>query len=226
MYKDQTLESLAEHISENVKQADKYINQADQLVIEAAQMVVEAKKRVDQGDAGDISWYEWAELHIGLKKTRLDELHSIGSVGDPLDRAREIRELAKARAQRHRDKKKAIPLRNGEESKTEGSAAPAAETDSGAPAPDHGFKSEPEHDSETTREIQSPLESALDEPKSPPEAVGPRSAEDEERAELIRKFNEWAKTANIDELRSKVMSIVDPLAIPDCLDRRKKQDAA
>jgi hypothetical protein len=56
MYKDQTLESLAEQILENVKQADDYINQAHQLVIEAAQMVVEAKKRVDQGDAGDISW--------------------------------------------------------------------------------------------------------------------------------------------------------------------------
>ena len=111
MYKDQTLESLAEHISENVKQADKYINQADQLVIEAAQMVVEAKKRVDQGDAGDIVWYEWAEKHIELKKTRLDELHSIGSVGDPLDRAREIRELGKARVQRHRGKKKAIRSR-------------------------------------------------------------------------------------------------------------------
>ena len=103
---------------------------------------------------------------------------------------------------------------------------PAAETDSGDPAPDHGPKSKPEHDSETTHDIQSPLGSALDEPKSPPEAVGPRSAEDEERVELIRKFTEWAKMANIDELRSKVMSIVDPLAIPDCLDRRKKQDAA
>jgi hypothetical protein len=226
MYEDQSLESLAKKIAENVKQADEFINQADQRVIEAAQMLVEVKERVDQDDAVDISWYDWAKTHIGLNKTRLDELHSIGSAGDPLARAREIRELAKARAQRHRGKKKAIPLRNGEESKTEGTAVPAAETESGAPAPDKGQNSEPERDSDTARDIQSPLESALDESNSPPEAVESHSAEDKERAELISKFTAWAKTANIDELRSKVMNIVGPLAIPGFLDRRQKQDAA
>ena len=145
MYEDETLESLAEKISENVKQADEYINQADecinqadQRVIEAAGMVVEAKKRVDKDETVDIDWYEWAETHIGLKKTRLDELHSIGSADDPLDRARQIRKLAKTRAQRHRDIKKTSPLRNGEESKTEDSAGPAAKTERGAPGPNHG----------------------------------------------------------------------------------------
>jgi hypothetical protein len=225
MYEDQSLESLAEKISENLKHADEYINQADQRVIEAAQMVVEAKRRVE-GGADDIGWYEWAKVHIGLNKSRLDELHSIGIAGDPLGRVRVIRDLAKARVQRHRDKKKASPLREGEESKTEGNAEPAAEAESGAPAPDHGPNSEPERDSETARDIQSPFESALGEPKSPPEADEPRSVEDEERAKLILKFTEWAKSADIDELRSKVMSIVDSLAIPDFLDRRQKQDAA
>ena len=97
-------------------------------------MVVEAKKRFDQGEAGqDIGWYEWADEYIGLKETRLDELHSIGSDEDPLGRAREIRALANARVKKHREKKKAETPRygNGEESKTASSSVPAAETASG-----------------------------------------------------------------------------------------------
>lgn len=234
MYEDQTLESLAKQISENVKkaddhsnQADEHINQADQLVIEAAKMVVAAKKRVIQGEFSDTGWYGWADEHIGLKPTRLDELLSIGNAKDPLGRAREIRELAKARARRHRDKNKVSPSRNGKKSKTEGSAVPAAEAASGDSATDPEPKPQPEGDSTPAPEMASD-KPGQDQRPGPEKPLSEQllSEEDREQRELIAKFTEWALTASISDLRHEVLRIIDPMRIPANMDRRPNRDAA
>ena len=101
MYDNQSLPMMAEEIAAKVEESDRLAGRSAELLVEAAKVVVEAKKRLDEGAVQGVGWYEWAEKHTGLKKTRLDELHSIGSAKDPMARAQEIHGLNKARAQRH-----------------------------------------------------------------------------------------------------------------------------
>ena len=165
----------------------------------------------------NIDWLAWAEEHIGLKKTRLEELLSIGRAEDPLARAQEIRGLGKARAQRSRDKKKPTPLRHGEEPETETSSDPT-------PPPD--TKPKLEGDTVTTAE---PANGETDHDAHEPTADGaerdflkkPKTSlptEDEERKGIIQKFIEWAKTADIAELRD-IEKTIDPDSPPVFLKR-------
>ncbi len=51
--KTETLEVLAKKIA-------RYATEADEKTIEAAKLIREARKRVEAGEAGDITWYSWA----------------------------------------------------------------------------------------------------------------------------------------------------------------------
>jgi hypothetical protein len=100
------LEVLAEKIT-------RYATEADEKTLEAAKLVVEARKRVEAGDAGDITWYSWAAKNIKLSMSRLRELQRIGEAEDPRKELERQRKLTQVRVENHREKKKSAPLRNG-----------------------------------------------------------------------------------------------------------------
>ena len=84
-----------------------------------AKLVGEARKRVAAGDAGDITWYSWADKNIKLSKSRLRELQLIAEAEDPQKELRRQRKVTQKRVERYREKKKSAPLRNGGASITE-----------------------------------------------------------------------------------------------------------
>ena len=102
----ETLETLAVRIIQ-------YSNEADARVIEAAKLMRVARERVEKGEAGDITWYEWARDRIKLSPSRLRELHRIALADDPMKELKRIRKMADKRAMKHREKKKSAALRNG-----------------------------------------------------------------------------------------------------------------
>ena len=102
----ETLEVLAEKIA-------RYATEADEKTIEAAKLIVEARKRVEAGDAGDITWYSWALENIKLSPSRLRELQRIAEAEDPQKELERQRMVTRKRVERHREKKKSAPLRNG-----------------------------------------------------------------------------------------------------------------
>ena len=102
----ETLEVLAEKIA-------RYATEADEKSIEAANLIGEARKRVEAGDAGDITWYAWALKNIKLSPSRLRELQRIAEAEDPQKELERQRKVTQKRVERHREKKKSAPLRNG-----------------------------------------------------------------------------------------------------------------
>jgi hypothetical protein len=103
---DVTLEILAEKITQ-------YAIEADDRTLVAAKLVREARKRVDAGEAGEITWYEWAPNNIELSQSRLRELQSIAAADDPKKELDRLRKKTRERVERHREKKASAPLRNG-----------------------------------------------------------------------------------------------------------------
>ncbi len=102
----ETLGTLAEKIA-------RYATEADEKTIEAAKLIREARKRVEAGDAGDITWYSWAPKNINLSISRLRELQRIAEAEDPQKELERGRKKTRERVERHREKKKSAPLRNG-----------------------------------------------------------------------------------------------------------------
>ena len=102
----ETLEVLAEKIA-------RYATEADEKTIEAAKLIGEARKRVEAGEAGDITWYSWALKNIKLSPSRLRELQRIAEAEDPQKELERQRKVTQKRVERHREKKKSAPLRNG-----------------------------------------------------------------------------------------------------------------
>ena len=100
------LETLAEKIAQCA-------TQAEEQTIKAAFLIREARARVEEGEAGDITWYSWARKNINLSMSRLRELQRIAEAEDPRKELERIREKTQERVQRHREKKKSAPLRNG-----------------------------------------------------------------------------------------------------------------
>jgi hypothetical protein len=109
-----TLEVIANKIVE-------FATQADENVINAAVLVRIAKDRVENGEAGEITWTDWAKQHLPLKESRLRELEQIAKANDPNAELDRLRMLSRQRQQKHRNKKAeaaktpAAPLRNGAE---------------------------------------------------------------------------------------------------------------
>lgn len=100
------LEALAEQIV-------RCANEADERTLEAARLVRDARQRIERGEAGEVTWYEWARQHINLSESRLRELQRIGAAPDPAAELKRLREMARKRAETHREKQQAAPLRNG-----------------------------------------------------------------------------------------------------------------
>ncbi len=102
----EALEALAEKIA-------RYATEADEKTIEAAKLIREARKRVEAGEAGDTNWYSWAPKNIKLSPSRLRELQRIAEAEDPRKELERGRKKTRERVERHREKKKSAPLRNG-----------------------------------------------------------------------------------------------------------------
>ncbi len=82
--KKESLGALAEKIAHCATQAD------DQ-TIEAAHLIREARKRVEAGEAGETTWYEWARNNIKLSMSRVRELQRIGDAKDPRKELKRLR---------------------------------------------------------------------------------------------------------------------------------------
>ncbi len=80
----ETLEVLAEKIA-------RYATEADERTIEAAKLICEARKRVEAGEAGDITWYSWAPKNIKLLITHLRELQLVAAAEDPRQQLNRLR---------------------------------------------------------------------------------------------------------------------------------------
>jgi len=102
----ETLEALAVKIA-------LYATEADEKTLEAAKLVGEARKRVEAGDAGDVTWETWARENIKLCDSRLRELQRIAEAEDPRKELERQRKMTRERVERHREKKKSAALRNG-----------------------------------------------------------------------------------------------------------------
>ncbi len=102
----ESLGALAEKIAQCATQADEH-------TITAALLIREARKRVEAGEAGETTWYEWARNNIKLSMSRLRELQRIAEAQDPRKELERIRKKTQERVERHREKKKSAPLRNG-----------------------------------------------------------------------------------------------------------------
>ena len=102
----ETLETLAKKIAQ-------YATEADERTIEAAKLIREARKRVEAGEADDITWYSWARKNIKLSMSRLRELQRIAEAEDPQEELKRQRKMTQERVERHRKKKSPAPIRNG-----------------------------------------------------------------------------------------------------------------
>ncbi len=105
-FETETLETLAEKIA-------RYATEADENTIKAAKLIGEARKRVEAGEAGDTNWYSWAPKNIKLSMSRLRELQRIAEAENPQKELERGRKKTRERVERHREKKKSAPLRNG-----------------------------------------------------------------------------------------------------------------
>jgi hypothetical protein len=100
------LETLAQKIAQ-------YANEAEERTIEAAKLIRVLRSRIENGEAGPVTWYSWARKNIQLSMSRLRELQSIAVAEDPRTELERIRRKTQARVQRHRERKRSAPLRNG-----------------------------------------------------------------------------------------------------------------
>ncbi len=91
----------------------RYATEADERTLKAANLIREARKRVEAGEAGDITWCSWAPKNIKLSLSRLRELQRIAEAEDPRKELKRFRKITRMRVERHREKKRSAPLRNG-----------------------------------------------------------------------------------------------------------------
>ena len=108
---DQTLETRT--LDDLAEKIVKFSNEADERVIEAAKLVREARGRVERGEAGDVTWYEWARKNIKISGSRLRELQRIAKADEPMMELERTRKMTDKRVRDHRERKKLAALRNG-----------------------------------------------------------------------------------------------------------------
>jgi hypothetical protein len=187
-----SLEDLAERIVECA-------NEADEKTIEAAQLVREARRRVDDGEAGDTTWTDWAKANTGLSATRLWELQRIADAENPRLELERLREDARKRAKKHRQKKEAemaTPLQN------RGQKTTKVPTE-----PDLGQQSQIGSRSEDS---ESHFEERTDVPplRNGGEDAATKSASEEQ--EVRDRLANWAVAAPIEQVR-RVLSYIESL---------------
>lgn len=94
------LEVVANKIAAHAKKADEQ-------VIKAALLMREARRRVEAGEAGDVTWYAWGRKNIDLSETRLRELQRIADADDPAAEIERLRKMIRKRVEEHRARKAA-----------------------------------------------------------------------------------------------------------------------
>ena len=94
-------------LDEVARQIEVQARKSDEHVISAAMLMREARRRVDDGEAGDIKWYAWALKNIKLSSSRLYELQCIAAAKDPAAEIERLRLLIRERAKKHRERKAA-----------------------------------------------------------------------------------------------------------------------
>lgn len=99
------------------RQIEVRAKKADEQVIAAALLMREARRRIETGEAGDISWYAWARKNIKLSTSRLRELQRIAKADDPAKELERQRKLTQKRVEEHRTKKAAEAWKLDEERK-------------------------------------------------------------------------------------------------------------
>ena len=79
------------------RQIEVHARKSDEHVISAAMLMREARRRVDAGEAGDITWYSWAPKNINLSLSRLRDFQRIAEAGDPAKELERQRKLTQKR---------------------------------------------------------------------------------------------------------------------------------
>lgn len=92
------LNIVARKIKEHAKKSDEHM-------IAAAMLVREARRRIEAGEAGMITWYEWGLKYIKLSTSRLYELQSIAEADNPEAELERLRRQTRERVKQHRKKK-------------------------------------------------------------------------------------------------------------------------
>jgi len=92
------LDIVARKIAEHAEQSEQSYGH----IIEAALLVKKARRRVEAGEAGDVTWYEWARMNIKLPMPRLRELQQIADADDPGKEVERLRRLNQKRVEKHR----------------------------------------------------------------------------------------------------------------------------
>lgn len=95
---DEPLDAVARRI-------EGHSRKSDDETITAAMLVREARRRVEAGEAGPATWFEWAPANIRLSRSRLYELQRIADADDPRAELERIRRMMRERAKRHRETK-------------------------------------------------------------------------------------------------------------------------
>lgn len=102
-------------LDEVARQIEVHARKSDEHIILAAMLMREARRRVDAGDAGDITWCAWALKKINLSPSRLRDLQRIAEADDPKKELERQRKLTHKRVEEHRAKKAAEAWRLDEE---------------------------------------------------------------------------------------------------------------
>lgn len=79
-----------------------HASKADDQIVAAALLMQEARRRVDAGEAGDVTWSDWSTAKIGLSASRLRDLQRIADAEDPHRELERQREATRKRVERHR----------------------------------------------------------------------------------------------------------------------------
>jgi hypothetical protein len=98
---------MAEPLDVLARDIEEHAQRSEEHVIEAAVLVRKARRRVEAGEAGEITWYEWGRKNIKLSPSRLYELQCIAEAEDPAKELERLRQLTRERVKKHREKKAA-----------------------------------------------------------------------------------------------------------------------
>lgn len=104
---EQNKNLAAEPLKTVASKIEAHAKKSDECVIAAAMLVAEARRRIEAGEAGDITWSAWARKNIKLSESRLYELQFIAEADDPAKELARQRELTQKRVEKHREKKAA-----------------------------------------------------------------------------------------------------------------------
>lgn len=99
------LELQAQTLNELARRIEDQAHALDDQVLAVARLLQEARRRVNNGEAGTQTWWQWAAKNIRLQKSRLRELMHIADAEDPIEALTTLRKRGLQRVQKHREKK-------------------------------------------------------------------------------------------------------------------------